>query len=194
MNKSTKNSSKSKKPLKEIKITEFSLNEEEAKNIAKNAFIKMDEKTEMPLYIISGTMQFKTKEASMLNYLGVIMHDKKQNKLKIKSRIRLENGTATKKDNSPEVTTEMKGLEEGKKLLKEMYEFLKTAPFLTEIEEIKELNFKIGETLENVIKEFNRSNIFDIEKINKTKNKTKNETQKTEINKRKKGKVQYLKI
>ena len=127
----------------------------------------------MPLYIFGSNLEFQyteSKNKQNIHFMGTILHQKKTNKLEIRSRLRLED-TGDKKE-LPALLDKftINDLHKAKNMLKKIYKQVKTGTPFIKIKELKkpfELNFKVNETADNVIQKMNDSNQFNIGIIKK---------------------------
>jgi len=126
--------------------------------LGNKAIIEIREEELMPLYIFIANLEFmKTPTDFMVS----IIHKVKTNELEIRGRMRYE-VTQRKTVFTIPKKFKLNELKEAKKEIKDLYKaMIKETPFRP-VKKTFELNFKVGETAENIIQIMEKSNKFNI--------------------------------
>lgn len=127
--------------------------------------IKMIEGESMPLYIFIGATKCPALGNTEMNFMATIIHEIKENSIKVKGRMRYE---ATGKKTIFEIKEpfKLKDLLEAKRKIQEMYNTICEKIGLIEIIRPKEIEFMQNETNDQIIEKMNKSNLFNINKEN----------------------------
>jgi len=160
---------KAKKEKQPYISPENKMNPERLKNITNNPtkpVIEMNPEKIMPLHMFIGILEFIpikniTQYKTIINLMATILHNKKTNKLEIRGRIRYEDTERKTVFNIPK-EFKLTELNKAKKEIKTFYTDMINNKMFKEVEPKFEIDFKINDDIDSIIKKLNDSNKFNI--------------------------------
>lgn len=138
-------------------------------DVKENApIVEIEEGRVMPLYIFIGMVASPIMKNTIVNVMATALHFKKNDTITVRGRLRFES-TGKKTVFEMKEKWPLADIHQAKWKIKEFYESMVRKMFLTEIEPSFEIDFKIGESMEEVIEKMNQSDKFNIGNIKKPK-------------------------
>ena len=124
--------------------------------------VEMHDGKVMPVYMFGGALVIRSKLGNAnMDIMMTLMHHVESDKIELRGRIRYETTGRKTVFNRPEMF-DLKDYEDARQEVRNMYlQLIKETP-IKPLATAWELEFKIGETTENIIKKMEASNHFNI--------------------------------